>query len=263
MSYSQWGASERAHWTPERVARHAEFWNERLAGSRQLMDAAGAAKAAGGRLEKWVTSIPPKLAGAARGLARKTRSTLFNTLLAAFQIALNRWSGVEDIVVGTPVANRSKAVVRETMGYFSSVVPLRGEVDRTRPFAGHLKSVQEDTMDAFAHAMPFAELAGALGEPEAPGRHAIFDTRFALQNHRVPDVVLPGISTKLKTVSTGTTRFDLGCELTEEEAGFEVVWLHRPSVVPLADIQELDRLYREVLTAVCKRPEIQPGAMTV
>ena len=79
-----------------------------------------------------------------------------------------------------------------------------------------------------------AELAKALAPPAEAGRHTIFDTRFALQNHPIPDVELPGISTRLRTCSTGTARFDLGCEFTEEDGGFEVVWLYRPSVVSAA-----------------------------
>ena len=109
-------------------------------------------------------------------------------------------------------------------------------------------------MDAFAHAIPFAELAALLGESSAPDRHAIFDTRFALQNHPIPAVELPGVATRLRTRSTGTVRFDLGCELTEDDDEFEVVWLYRPSVVPDEALRELDQIYRDVLNEVCSDP---------
>jgi non-ribosomal peptide synthetase component F len=210
-----------------------------------------------------VTTIPGDLAQAARGLARQSGTTIFSTLLAAFQLTLARWTGVDDIVVGTPVANRNKASVRETMGYFSGVVPLRGKIDPIQPFADRLRTVDEETMNAFAHAMPFAELAKALGEPLSAGQHAVFDTRFAFQNHPIPDVVLPGVSTKLRTRSTGTARFDIGCEMTEDGKEFEVVWLYRPSVVSITDIHELESLFRKILETVCHQPNIRPDAMTV
>ena len=216
-----------------------------------MLDPSGAGGDKTGRLEKWVTELPADLSAAVRALAKSTGTTLFNTLLAAFQVALHRWTGVDDIVVGTPVANRREAAVRETMGYFAGVVPLRGQVDPKRSFPDHAKQVQEQTMDAFAHAIPFVELAALLGESSTPERHAIFDTRFALQNHPIPDVSLPGVATRLRTRSTGTVRFDLGCELTEDGDGFEVVWLYRPSVVPIEDLRELDRIYRDVLASVC------------
>lgn len=254
-THTQWGAAERALWTPAAVGEHASFWKERLAGSRRLLDAAASGGDKTGRLEKWITELPADLSAAARNLARATGTTLFNTLLGAFQIALHQWTGVDDITVGTPVANRRDAGVKETMGYFAGVVPLRGFVDPGRSFSDHVKEVQEQTMDAFAHAIPFAELAALLGESSSPDRHAIFDTRFALQNHPVPDVELPGIATRLRTRSTGTVRFDLGCELTEDDDNFEVVWLFRPSVVPREELEDLDRIYREVLAKVCASPD--------
>jgi hypothetical protein len=264
MSYSEWGAAERARWQPNEIEHHAEYWKQRLTNSRQLWSSGGSPSGAikPGPLDRFVSELPPDLAKAARELARKTGSTLFSTLLAAFQLTLFRWTGIDDILVGTPVANRSKAAVRETMGYFSSVVPLRGQVDCKQTFADHVKQVHEDSMDAFAHVMPFVELAKALNEPASPSQHAVFDTRFALQNHPIPDIVLPGISTKLRNYSTGTARFDLGCELTEDGDTYEVVWLFRPSVIPSADIPSLNKMFREVLTCVCRQPDSIPTALT-
>lgn len=264
MSYSEWGAVERAFWQPGEIHRHAEYWRERLRGSRLLFDKShGEGGASMVPLSQWVTSLPADLADAVRQVARQSGGTLFNALLAAFQIALFRWTGVTDITVGTPVANRSKAVLRETMGYFAGIVPLRGQIDPARSFSETLRVVHEETVDAFAHAMPFAELVPALAEVAAPGRHAVFDTRFALQNHPIPDLELPGISTRLRTCSTGTTRFDLGCELTENGGEFEMVWLHRPSVVSDLDIRELDRIFRDVLTTVCRDPGVSPAALSI
>lgn len=255
MSYTDWGAVERARWTPAAIAEHAGYWKERLAGSRRLLDAAASGGDKTGRLQKWITDLPADLAKEVRELSRRTGTTLFNTLLASFQLALHRWTGVDDIVVGTPVANRRESAVKETMGYFAGVVPLRGQVDPKRPFADYVKEVQDQTMDAFAHAIPFAELASLLGESSAPDRHAIFDTRFALQNHPIPAVELPGVATRLRTRSTGTVRFDLGCELTEDGDEFEVVWLYRPNVVPDESLKELDQIYRQVLWEVCAHPD--------
>ncbi len=261
MSHSEWGTAERARWQPAEIAKHVGFWKDRLAGSQLLWDQSGQGSDKSERLQRWVTEIPEGLANSIRELARQSGVTVFNALLAAFQVSLFKFTGVDDIVLGTPVANRTKAAVRETMGYFSGVVPLRGKIDGQCPFDDHAKAVHEQSMDAFAHAIPFAELAKALGESSTPTRHAIFDTRFAYQNHPMPDVSLPGISTRIKVVSTGTARFDLACELTDDKGGFEMVWLHRPSVVSAARVRELDALFRQVLTSVCRRPKINPTAI--
>src|SRR5205823_13342922 len=161
--------------------------------------------------KRLVTELPVEIATAVRDLARRSGATLFSTLLGAFQVTLSRWTGETDIVVGTPVANRTRQDVRETMGYFAGVVPLRGQVDRNRPFAEHLRIVHQSTVDSFANAMPFAELVRAIGERPSPKHNPIFEVRFALQNHPVPDVEIRGLSLKLRMRSTGTPRFDLGC----------------------------------------------------
>src|SRR4029434_1414403 len=173
------------------------------------------------KLCRWVTSIPPELAAATRKLARTNGATLFSMLLTAFQVTLSKWTGADDFVVGTPVANRNKQAGHETMGYFAGVVPIRCRVDQDRPFPESLRAVHQTTVDSFANAMPFVKLVSALGIQAEPGRHPVFQVRFALQNHPVPDVALPTLSAMLRMRSTGTARFDLGVEVTERNAGTE------------------------------------------
>ena len=147
------------------------------------------------------------------------------------------------------------------MGYFSGIVPLRGQIDRERTFADGLRAVHQATVDSFVNAMPFAELVRALGDPPSPGRNPIFEVRFALQNHPVPDVAVPGLSLQLRMRSTGTARFDLGCEINEEGNGLEVAWLFRRNLFPLDDIQNLGQIYQAALAGVCRSPESRTGAL--
>ena len=228
-----------------------------LAGTGRLWNAPSAPAA----LRRWVSHIPAELGTGARELARRNGATLFSTLLSAFQLTLSQWTGADDIVVGTPVANRSKQQVRETMGYCSGVVPLRGHVDHGRSFSESVRAVHQASVDSFANAIPFAELLQALGARSAPGHHPIFEVRFALQNHPIPDVTLPTISAKLRMRSTGTARFDLGCEITEQDAALEVAWLFRPSLFSHSEIQNLDRMFQALLTSVCRSPESRIGAL--
>jgi non-ribosomal peptide synthetase component F len=208
-----------------------------------------------------VSQLPADVTASVRELARRNGATLFSTLLAAFQVTLSRWTGAEDIVVGTPVANRTRQDIRETMGYFAGIVPLRGQVERDRPFSNHLRIVHESTVDSFGNAMPFVELARAMDEHPSPRHNPIFQVRFALQNHPVPDVELRGISLKLRMRSTGTPRFDLGCEVTEQEDMLEVVWLFRENLFSQAEIEELGHLFRTVVESICRVPERRTAAL--
>lgn len=179
LSYSAWSQAERAYWHDGELKNRAEFWRTTLAGSRRVWPGAEPEKAAWA-LDRWVSAVPPELGGALRALARREGVTLFSTLLAAFQIALARWSGVHDLVVGTPVANRHQANVRETMGYFAGVVPLRGQIEANRSFAEAIRAVHQVTIDCFAHALPFAELLGLLDPPRSPFRTSAFRRSLCL-----------------------------------------------------------------------------------
>lgn len=258
LTYSAWGAAERAFWQPAELEKRAAYWKGKLEGLRRLWPTLLPAQ---GAPRRWVSQIPAALSTQARETARRHGATLFSTLLTAFQAALSRWLGEEDIVVGSPVANRHRQECHETMGYFAGIVPLRGQVDRTRTFAASLQTMHHEVTDAFAHAMPFAELARAVGENAAPGHNPIFQVRFALQNHPVPDVTLPNISARLRMRSTGTARFDLACEITEEGDTFEVAWPYRPERFSEEQIQEFDGLFQAVLAAACRSPESSIGAL--
>jgi len=104
--------------------------------------------------------------------------------------------------------------------------------------------------------MPFAELTRAVGDKSARGYNPVFEVRFALQNHPVPDVAVPGLSLQLRMRSTGTSRFDLACEITEQGDALEFVWLFRENLFPADDIANLSKMYVAALAGVCRSPEI-------
>ncbi len=262
LTYTAWGAAERAFWQPSELEPRAAFWKKQLAGHRRLWPELEGSDTASGAHHRIVTHFPADLANTARELARRSGATLYSTLLTAFQLALSRWTGADDILVGTPVANRSKQASNETMGYFAGIVPLRAHVDPERSFVASVRAVHQTTLDSFANAMPFAELARALGDAGAPGHNPIFEVRFALQNHPIPDIALPDLSAKLRMNSSGTARYHLACEITEEEEQLEVVWLFRPKLFPQADVENLSRTFESILTTAGEPSETRAAALT-
>ena len=262
QTYSEWAAGERAFWQPAELEPRAAFWKSQLAGYRRIWSAIEGPDTSSGAHERMISHFPAGLANGARQLARRNKTTLFNTLLATFRVALSSWTGKHDILVGTPVANRTKQAVNETMGYFAGIVPLRSHVEPQRSFSADLLTLHQTTVESFANAMPFVELARTLGDTGAPGHNPVFEIRFALQNHPIPDVDLPGLSAKLRMRSTGTARFHLACEITEEADQLEVVWLFRPNLFPQAEVENLGRIYQNVLAAACRSPETSIADLT-
>jgi len=255
QSYTVWAAAERSFWQPIEIERRAEFWREHLKGSRQIWNQRTDIVRNKGSLRRHTAALSPKLTQAMRDLAARHGATLFSTLLSAFQLMLWKQTGQDDIVVGTPVANRNKVAVHQTMGYFAGVVPLRGQIDPAQTFSDQLRTMHSNAIQCFSNAMPFAELARLMAVPSHQTPHPIFDVRFALQNHPIPDVVLPRISTKLRMRSTGTARFDLGCEITEMGSELEVVWLYRKELFDEESINALNSAFTDVVTQVSQHPE--------
>jgi hypothetical protein len=251
LAYTAWGATERTFWQPAAIEQRTGYWKSNLKSVSRMWDA----PIPPGPARRWLSRIPATVADEARELARRIGATLFGVLLGAFQVALSKWNGKDDILVGTPVANRSTQAVRETMGYYSNIVPLRGQVDGTRLVSDHLRTVHRATMDSFGNAMPFVELVRALGNHATTGYNPLFEVRFALQNHPIPDVALPNLSARLRMRSTGTPRFQLACEITEDRAGLEIAWLFRENLFSQRDIEDLDGIFQRVLNGICRSPE--------
>ncbi len=251
QTYSAWGGAERAFWKPEILEQRIEFWRTKLAGPGRMWSPPIAL----GAPTRWLSAIPAGLTNETRELARRTGVTFFSALFGAFQITFSEWSGFDDLVVGTPVANRTKQTARETMGYYAGIVPLRGHVDRSRVAADYLRAGHQLTVDSFANAIPFVELVHALGEKSEEGYNPLFEVRFALQNHPMPEISLPNLSARLSMRSTGTARFQLGCEITEDDEGLEIAWLFRENLFSRRDIESLDGIFQRVLAGICRSPE--------
>jgi hypothetical protein len=251
QTYSAWGLAERAFWKPEMIEQRVDFWKRKLARSGRIWKS----PITPGQPIRWLSTIPAPLTNETRALARQTSVTLFSTLFGAFQIAFSEWSRFDDLVVGTPVANRSKRNANETMGYYAGIVPLRSQTDRSLTASDHLRARHQETIDSFANAIPFVELVNALGEKGQPGHNPLFEVRFALQNHPMPDVSLPNLSAHFRMRSTGTARFHLACEITEEDEGLEVAWLFRENLFSRRDIENLDGIFQRVLAGICRSPE--------
>jgi hypothetical protein len=263
LSYSAWGAAERASWPQAEIDRRLPFWRSYLDGAHRLWSSAVDPLAMAGPLERSISLVPANLGRAARDVARRQGVTLFSTLLTVFRIAVSRWTGARDIVVGTPVANRARQGVHETMGYCSGIVPLRGHFDEDRPISDNLRAIHQTSVDCFANAIPFAELTRALGDRPSQEHTPIFDVRFALQNHPVPYAAVPGMAFKLRMRSTGTARFHLGCEITENGETLEVVWLFRPQLFSREEVKDLASLFEAALAQVARIPDSRPAALTI
>ncbi len=210
-----------------------------------------------GRGEVIPFELPAALSKGIVDLGRREGTTPFMTLLAAFQAVLHRWSGLDDIAVGSPIANRNRAEVEGLIGYFVNMLVMRGDLSGGPTFREFLARTRETALGAFEHQdLPFDRLVEALHPGRDLSRTPLFQAMFVLQNNAMPDVGRAELALDAFDVGegTGTAKFDLTLALVEAEGAFSGsveydVDLFDPSTID----RMIDRL-RTLLEAVVLDP---------
>ncbi|MDF5754041.1 amino acid adenylation domain-containing protein [Spongiactinospora sp. TRM90649] len=192
------------------------WWAERLTGVPPLDLAADRPRppvrsASGGEVS---FEIPPALAAAVNGLARRARCTPYMVLLAAYQVLLARHSGQDDFCVGTPAAGRGGPEVEDLIGMFSTTLALRADLSGDPDFAELLARTRRGVLAALSHReVPFERLVGALGLDRDLSRTPLFQTMFAFHTHGDEDEPLPGLAAEPVPHGWHPARFDLSLDL--------------------------------------------------
>ncbi|MBD2796682.1 amino acid adenylation domain-containing protein [Xenorhabdus sp. 18] len=156
------------------------------------------------------------LLSALRALGQRQGTTLFMILLAGWGIVLSRLSGQDDIVIGTPVANRQHSELEGLIGFFANTLPLRVELENSNTVAELLAHVREKALAAYAHQdLPFEQLVETLQPERSLSYSPIFQVMLALNNTPAQRFELPGLSVSLMEQPHHSAHFDLTLSLTE------------------------------------------------
>jgi amino acid adenylation domain-containing protein len=165
--------------------------------------------------------LPKNLKDALLALSQREGATLFMTVLAAFQTLLYRYSQQQDIVVGSPIANRNRSEIEALIGFFVNTLVLRTDCSGNPTFRDFLGRVREVTLGAYAHQdLPFEKLVEELHPERSLNRHPLFQVVFGLQNAPLDELELPGLKLSSFPLETQTTRFDLELYLWEASDNF-------------------------------------------
>ncbi|HEX9939643.1 MAG TPA: amino acid adenylation domain-containing protein, partial [Longimicrobium sp.] len=164
--------------------------------------------------------LPRALLDRLQALGRGEGATLYMVMLSAFQLLLSKYSGSEDVVVGSPIAGRTRREVEELIGFFANTLVLRTDLSADPTFRELLGRVREVTLGAYEHQeVPFERLVAEL-RPERSLSHApLFQVIFALQNVDRSGLDLAGLRMEAVFAEVETTRFDLGLTAVSHEGG--------------------------------------------
>jgi amino acid adenylation domain-containing protein len=164
--------------------------------------------------------LPRALATELGAFSRREGATLFMTLLAAFQVLLQRWSGQDDVVVGSPIAGRTRVETDGLIGFFVNTLVLRGDLSDDPPFRVLVARAREATLGAYAHQdVPFEKLVEELAPARDPARSPLFQAMLILQNAPPAARALGGAALTPLAVDTGTAKFDLTLAISPDDAG--------------------------------------------
>jgi amino acid adenylation domain-containing protein len=203
--------------------RQVAYWKGQLAGAPTTLELptdrprSARQSARGGHLN---FLVPAGLARQLKALGRQEEATLFMTLLATLQVLLLRYSGQEDLLVGTPVANRSRPEVEPLIGFFVNMLVLRTSLAGAPGFRQLLRRTRQTCLAAYAHQdLPFEQLVEALQLPRVMHQTPLFQIVFQLQNTPNRPVELPGLTLSSFKTAPALARFDLNITLSESEQG--------------------------------------------
>ncbi|HEX5717204.1 MAG TPA: amino acid adenylation domain-containing protein, partial [Thermoanaerobaculia bacterium] len=256
VQYADFAVWQRAWLQGEALERPLAWWKERLAGAPPALELPAERQAGGSRQAASPISLPAT--AALEALARAEGTTLFVALLAGFQALLHRWTGQEDLVIGTPFANRRRAEVQGLIGFFVNTLPIRARLgaDATgRPsFRELLRRTREEVLGAHEHQdLPFERIVEELRPERAAGRNPLFQAVFAFQNVPMPALDLPGLKPELRRVDAGTAMFDLTLDLQQEPGGVSG-WIGQGLFGP-ATAARLAAHFRNLLAAALDDPD--------
>ena len=203
--------------------------------------------------------------------AKKVESTLYVTLLSAFYVLLQRHSGQDDIIVGTPTSGRNRPEWENMTGYFVNPIPLRADLSGAPSFKELLGRVRKTTIDAVDHQeLPFSQLVENLQIERDPSRSPIFQVVFVLQStHHLDEEGLPafsvwdsGASLQLEGLTMeqvnfprNISMFDLTLSLAEVDGGLAAAFEYNRDLFEEETIQRLAGQYLRLLGSVIESPE--------
>src|SRR5215813_9993094 len=266
IQYADYAVWQREFMQGEVLLSQLSYWTAHLTGAPAVLELAtdwprpAAQTFAGARL---FNEVSEELANRLRAFSRGEGVTLFMTLLAAFDILLCRYSGQEDIVVGIPLAGRSKSELEDLIGLFVNTLPIRTELSGNPPFRELLHRVREASLGAYAHQeIPFDKLVEEM-QPERSLSHSpLFQVIFALEN--TPATLdQKAIALQPLDADRGTARDDLSLFISDKGQALSAVWEYSTDLFSADTIRGMMSSYNTLLENILEQPSARIGDLDI
>jgi amino acid adenylation domain-containing protein len=235
------------------------WWHNRLAGAPPLLalpidSPRPPRQTFSGAAETFV--IPRELVDRLKGFARGERATLFMTLLAGFQTMLHRYGGGDDIVVGTPVAGRTRVETERLIGLFANVLAMRGDLAGDPTFRELLRRTRDSALEAYAHQdLPFDSVVEALNPERNLSYPPIVQVMFQIRNYPLEDTSLDSLQVEEVDFDPGVAQFDLNLDVTEKSHGLFCKLTYNRDIFDREAIARMARHFETLLDGIATDPD--------
>ncbi|MEH1781198.1 MAG: amino acid adenylation domain-containing protein [Nostoc sp.] len=261
IQYADFALWQREWLQGDVLQNQLSYWQQQLKDAPALLSlptdrSRPAVQTFAGAYQKFALSV--ELTQKLTKLSQKQGATLFMTLLAAFDTLLYRYTGQEDILVGSPIANRNRSEIEGLIGFFVNTLVLRTNVSGDRSFNELLAHVRDMTMDAYTHQdLPFEMLVEAL-QPERHLSHApLFKLMFVLENKPMFQLELPGLTVSPLVVESATAKFDLTLGMENTPTGLVGVWEYNTDLFDASTIERMTGHFVTLLEGIVANPHKQ------
>src|SRR6185369_7996202 len=223
IQYADYAAWQRERLRGDVLERELAYWKQQLAGAATVLELPTDHPRPPVQTFRGATQtfqLSEELTGALKTLSRSQSVTLFTTLMAAFNVLLHRYTGQDDILVGTPIANRKHIEIEKLIGYFANTLVLRTKLDVNPTFKELLQRVWDATLDASLHQdLPFERLVEEIQPDRDLSRTPLFQVMFVFQNATQAELHVSDLSIDFLTADSGTARFDLTLSIADTPRG--------------------------------------------
>ena len=259
--YSDYAIWERQQLRSETTAKSIRYWMQVLSGAPTLLrlpNRNSGADVRTFRANYFPISLTHDIARGVHELSREAHATSYMVLLAVFQVLLWRYSGQRDLVVGTPVANRSLRGLEHLIGVFANLIPIRIYINPGLTFAQLLKEVRAVCLGAFEHQhLPFDRLIEELNPERAPNREPLIQVLFGLRPFEPPTFGNQKLfAASVNPVGTASGSFDLSLFLTESADGFRGTLQYSTDLFCPELISRMVSSWFQLLQLVIAHPEV-------
>jgi len=267
VQYVDFAEHQRRTLVGEPLARLVGYWSEHLRGAPPLVDLPldrprpARQSFAGGRVHR---VLDGRTADAIDALGRSERATPMMTLFAAFAVLLARHARSDDLVIGTPIANRNHESLEGLIGFFANTLAVRVRPRLDQPFVELLAQIKRVLGDAHAHqALPFERVVEALDVERSLDRNPLFQVMFSYQDAHVDALALPGLRATFVEAEHESSAFDLTLNLRRHRGSLVAIFEYSAELFDRATIERLADGFATLLEGIVAAPQTSLAALPI